>query len=159
MCHALSPCSAVACACGAYNSYTPREIVFYSIGSYYFDLLVNLAPVFQLYNIRTLGSESMGESRVIMAVAEPVARLVVLVRLRTPTDSLLPCRRTRRRPAHRARDSCPWMSTADPLAMRATELSSSASAPRRPFHRPQDVVAAHPKRRPGAQTAIAPLEG
>ena len=28
---------------------TPREIVFYSIGSYYFDLLVNLAPVFQLY--------------------------------------------------------------------------------------------------------------
>ena len=125
----------------------PREIVFYSIGSYYFDLLVNLAPVFQLYNIRTLGSESMGESRVIMAVAEPVARLVVLVRLRTPTDSLLPCRRTRRRPAHRARDSCPWMSTADPLAMRATELSSSASAPRRPFHRPQYGVAAHPKRR------------
>ena len=97
--------------------------------------------------IRTLGSEPMGESRVIMAVAEPVARLVVLVRLRTPTDSLLPCRRTRRRPAHRARDSCPWMSTADPLAMRATELSSSASAPRRPFHRPQYGVAAHPKRR------------
>jgi len=110
-------------------------------------LIVNLAPVFQLYNIRTLGSESMGESRVIMAVAEPVARLVVLVRLRTPTDSLLPCRRTRRRPAHRARDSCPWMSTADPVAMRATELSSSASAPRRPFHRPQYGVAAHPKRR------------
>ena len=31
----------------------PRQIVFYSIGSYYFDLLliVNLASVFQLYNI------------------------------------------------------------------------------------------------------------
>ena len=38
----------------------------------------------------------------------------------------------------------------------ATELSSSAGAPRRPFHRPQDAVAGHPKRRPGAQTAIAP---
>ena len=138
----------------------PREIVFYSIGSYYFDLLVNLAPVFQLYNIRTLGSESMGESRrVIMAVAEPVARLVVLVRLRTPTDSLLPCRRTRRHPAHRARECCPWMSTADPVAMRATELSSSASAPQRPFHRPQNDVAAHPQRRPGARTAVAPPRG
>ena len=93
------------------------------------------------------GAGFMGESRVIMAVAEPVARLVVLVRLRTPTDSLLPCRRTRRHPAHRARECCPWMSTADPVAMRATELSSSASAPRRPFHRPQYGVAAHPKRR------------
>ena len=105
------------------------------------------------------GAGFMGESRVIMAVAEPVARLVVLVRLRTPTDSLLPCRRTRRRPAHRARDSCPWMSTSDPLAMRATELSSSASAPQRPFHRPQNDVAAHPQRRPGAQTAVAPPRG
>ena len=39
------------------------------------------------------------------------------------------------------------------------ELSSSASAPQRPFHRPQDVVAGHPKRRPGAQTAIDPPRG
>ena len=54
----------------------------------------------------------------IMAVAEPVARLV-LVRLSTPTDSLLPCCRTRgRHPAHRARECCPSMSTSDPLLLR-----------------------------------------
>ena len=56
---------------------------------------------------------------VIMAVAEPMAEPVarlVLVRLSTPTDSLLPCRRTRgRQPAHRAQECYPWMSKADPL--------------------------------------------
>ena len=49
------------------------------------------------------------------------------------------------------------MSTADEYIRRsATALHSSARAPRRPFHRPQYDVAAHPKRRPGAQTAIGP---
>ena len=75
----------------------------------------------------------------IMAVAEPAARLV-LVRLSAPTGSLLPCCRTRgRHSAHRARAG---LLPLDEYSRRsATELSSSASAPQRPFHRPQDVVA------------------
>ena len=70
----------------------------------------------------------MGESRVIMAVAEPVARLV-LVRLRAPTDSLAPCCRTRgRHPAHRAREYFPWMSTADGLRPRCTAARARLGA-------------------------------